>query len=64
MSSLGVYKTAETYNGKHGLSLRLDGLSPTNSKARERAVVVHGADYVEDEAAGAAPRCRWPTTSA
>jgi hypothetical protein len=49
MSSVGVYKTAETYQGKHGLSLRLDGLSPTNSKARERAVVVHGADYVEDE---------------
>lgn len=49
MSSLGFYKTAETYGGKHGLSLRLDGLSPTNSKVRERAVVVHGADYVEDE---------------
>ncbi|MBI4860193.1 MAG: murein L,D-transpeptidase catalytic domain family protein [Candidatus Riflebacteria bacterium] len=48
MSSLGYYLTAETYTGSHGLSLRLDGLSPTNSNARIRAVVIHGADYVED----------------
>lgn len=27
---------------------RLDGLSPTNSNVRARAVVIHGADYVED----------------
>ena len=46
-SSLGFYLTAETYCGKHGLSLRLDGLEPgINDKARERAIVVHGADYV------------------
>lgn len=45
-SSLGFYKTAETYDGEHGYSLRLDGLSSTNSNARERAIVVHGADYV------------------
>lgn len=45
-SSLGVYRTAETYQGKHGYSLRLDGLSPgQNSNARKRAIVVHGADY-------------------
>ena len=45
-SSLGVYRTAETYQGKHGYSLRLDGLSPgKNSNARKRAIVVHGADY-------------------
>ena len=48
-SSLGFYKTAETYQGKHGYSLRLDGLSETNSKARPRAIVVHGADYVKDK---------------
>ncbi len=47
-SSIGFYKTAETYQGKHGYSLRLDGLSETNSKARARAIVVHGADYVQD----------------
>ncbi|MBX2996469.1 MAG: murein L,D-transpeptidase catalytic domain family protein [Bdellovibrionaceae bacterium] len=47
-SSLGFYRTAETYMGKHGYSLRLDGLSPTNSNARDRAVVVHAASYVRD----------------
>jgi hypothetical protein len=49
MSSLGLYLTAETYSGKHGLSLRLDGKSSTNSNVRERAIVVHGADYVQDK---------------
>lgn len=47
MSSQGFYLTAETYYGKYGYSLRLDGLSPTNSLARERAIVIHGADYVD-----------------
>ena len=45
-SSLGFYLTAETYSGAHGYSLRLDGLSDTNSNARERGIVVHAADYV------------------
>ena len=45
-SSIGFYKTGETYHGKHGLSLRLDGLEYTNSNARKRAIVVHAADYV------------------
>ncbi len=47
-SSRGHYKTAETYYGAHGLSLRLDGLSSTNSKARSRAIVIHGATYVKE----------------
>ncbi|MFZ4405318.1 MAG: murein L,D-transpeptidase catalytic domain family protein, partial [Pseudobdellovibrionaceae bacterium] len=47
-SSVGFYLTAETYSGQHGYSLRLDGLSSTNSKARERYIVIHGADYVRD----------------
>lgn len=46
MTSLGYYKTAETYTGRWGFSLRLDGLSATNSIVRERAVVMHGASYV------------------
>ena len=45
-SSLGFYLTAETYSGDHGYSLRLDGLSETNSNARERDIVVHAAEYV------------------
>ena len=45
-SSLGLFRTAETYHGRHGYSLRLDGLEPgVNDRARERAVVIHGADY-------------------
>lgn len=47
-SSLGFYLTAESYYGKFGYSLRLDGLSTSNSKVRERAIVIHPADYVED----------------
>lgn len=47
-SSLGFYLTAETYYGEHGLSLRMDGLSPSNSNARQRAIVIHGASYVQN----------------
>jgi L,D-transpeptidase catalytic domain len=46
-SSLGLFRAAEGYYGKHGYSLRLDGLEKGfNDRARERAIVVHGADYV------------------
>ena len=45
-SSLGFYATGESYIGKHGLSLRLDGLEKgTNNNARARGVVIHGANY-------------------
>ena len=48
-SSLGFYKTGETYYGKHGLSLRLDGLEKgINDKARQRAIVIHSAKYAEE----------------
>jgi hypothetical protein len=46
-SSIGFYVTGEVYYGKHGRSLRLDGMDAGyNSNARERAIVVHGASYV------------------
>lgn len=47
MSSLGPYLTGDTYDGAHGLSLYLDGLAPTNSNARDRTIVIHGAEYVD-----------------
>jgi hypothetical protein len=48
-SSLGFYATGEVYQGKNGLSLRLDGLERgVNDNARARAVVMHGADYVTE----------------
>lgn len=50
-SSLGFYVTGEVYYGKHGRSLRLDGMdNGFNSKARERAIVIHGAKYVSAHA--------------
>lgn len=48
-TSLGVFVTGEVYVGRHGKSLRLDGLEPgVNDAARARAIVVHGASYVTD----------------
>lgn len=48
-SSLGFYITEETYFGKNGLSLRLRGIERGfNSNAKERFVVLHGADYATD----------------
>lgn len=50
-SSLGFYVTGEVYYGKHGRSMRLDGMDQGfNSRARERAIVVHGASYVSEQA--------------
>lgn len=47
-SSLGLFRTAESYQGKHGYSLRMDGLEPgINDRARERAIVIHSAAYVD-----------------
>lgn len=46
-SSSGAYVTAEEYVGNHGRSRRIDGLDHTNSNARARAVVIHGAWYAE-----------------
>jgi hypothetical protein len=47
-SSLGLFVTRDTYVGSNGYSLRLDGLEPGfNAHALERAIVMHGAPYVD-----------------
>ncbi|AZC51536.1 MULTISPECIES: murein L,D-transpeptidase catalytic domain family protein [Pseudomonas] len=46
-SSLGLFRTQESYEGSHGYSLRMDGLEPGfNDLARDRDIVIHAADYV------------------
>ena len=57
MSSLGFFITAETYYGSNGFSLKLDGQSPTNSNARSRAIVIHGAEYVTPGSVGRSWGC-------
>ncbi|MGV8836827.1 murein L,D-transpeptidase catalytic domain family protein [Cellvibrio sp.] len=47
-TSLGLFRTKETYVGANGYSLRMEGLEDGfNDKAMERAIVFHGADYVD-----------------
>jgi hypothetical protein len=49
-SSLGLFRTEDTYMGKNGYSLRLRGLDPGfNDRAFDRAIVMHGAPYVSDD---------------
>jgi hypothetical protein len=46
-TSLGLFRTAETYVGGNGYSMRMDGLEPGwNDNARDRLIVMHGAAYV------------------
>ena len=48
-SSLGFYTTSSTYNGKNGYSMHLEGMeNGINDKANERAIVMHGAPYVNE----------------
>ena len=51
-TSAGAYRTGSLYVGVHGHSMRLEGLDPTNSNALSRAIVVHGAWYVNEEVIG------------
>jgi hypothetical protein len=49
-SSLGLFRTEDTYVGGHGVSLRLEGLEPgVNDRAMQRKIVMHGADYVDKD---------------
>jgi hypothetical protein len=48
MSSIGVFRTADTYSGHNGYSLRLVGLDEGfNDRAFDRDIVIHGASYVD-----------------
>ena len=48
-SSLGLFRADDTYEGEHGLSLRLTGLEAgVNDRARDRRIVMHGAAYVSE----------------
>jgi hypothetical protein len=49
-SSLGFYVTGSTYIGSNGYSLVLDGVEKGfNDKAKERAIVIHGAAYANEK---------------
>lgn len=49
-TSIGLFVTDDTYVGRNGYSLRLNGLDRGfNDRARERAIVMHGAPYVSTE---------------
>lgn len=51
-TSLGLFRTVDTYQGGNGYSLRMQGLEPgTNDAAMSRAIVMHGAPYVNPEMA-------------
>jgi hypothetical protein len=48
-TSIGLFRTGETYEGSNGYSLRMDGLEAgVNDKAQQRAIVMHGASYVNE----------------
>ena len=49
-SSLGFYVTGGTYMGSNGFSMLLNGVEKGfNDKAKERAIVMHGADYASEQ---------------
>jgi hypothetical protein len=50
MSSVGVMRASESFQGEHGLSLMLDGLEPGfNDQVRPRAIILHNASYATEE---------------
>ena len=56
-TSIGLFVTDDPYVGSNGYSLRLDGLDiGFNDRARDRAIVMHGAPYVNEEIAASQGR--------
>jgi hypothetical protein len=56
-SSIGLFRTSDTYMGKNGYSLRMTGLEQgVNDQALARAIVIHGAAYVNEAMARVAGR--------
>ena len=51
-TSNGTYTTADYYQGKYGLSMKVRGLDWSNYNAEPRAIVIHNAWYAEDEMIG------------
>lgn len=50
MSSVGAYATAGAgWGAQQGPNVLLDGLEYSNNMARDRAIIVHGADYADPE---------------
>jgi hypothetical protein len=56
-TSLGKYKIGASYKGMYGFSYRLHGLDSTNSKALERAIVLHGHSCIPAKAYDDYPLC-------
>lgn len=48
-TSNGAYTTGDYYDGKYGLSMKVQGLDWSNSNAEARAIVIHNAWYAEPE---------------
>ncbi|MDR2235781.1 MAG: murein L,D-transpeptidase catalytic domain family protein [Chryseobacterium sp.] len=55
-SSLGKYEILQSYNGKFGKAYRMNGLDASNSRAMERAIVLHSLDCVPDNESSS-PAC-------
>jgi hypothetical protein len=58
-SCLGSFVTGARYMGRHGPSLRIRGLDPTNDNAERRDIVIHSAAYVDEVRARAQIPVGW-----
>ena len=56
-TSIGIYKIGHVYYGQYGKTYKLHGLQSSNSNAYNRAVVLHGNNFVPDEETYPKPIC-------